>query len=297
MVDKEVNDIFKDYKFDDSNEHSHDEVKKEVQREFNKNRFDEPEEKGHEEGIRELKEQINELREHIKSKEEVKEPKEEPEVKPVEHIKSEPKFKYFTKPGPGALERGVLIGIIVLLSAFIVVDLSFFHGKGVETGGTGVTGMVVGEIANQSEENKTGEKAVEEDVVEKSETKETVEEEKELSGNIELEINKIYKRKVNSNLGYITKVTFTINNGKDKALKPVVRVYAYDKYNDDPWKEKDRGVFNYTGGIVAGGEQAGSVDLTPKTFTSLNTIKTVVLKLYDEKGKLLIVADEKIYIE
>jgi len=295
MVDKEVNDIFKDYKFEDSAEPSHNEVKKEVQREFNKNRFEEPEEKGHEEGIRELKEQISELREHIKSKEEVKEPKEEPEVKPVEHIKSEPKFKYFTKPGPGALERGVLIGIIFLLACFIVVDLSFFHGKGVETGDTGVTGMVVGEIAAE-EKNETVEKkeeVVEGSVVEEQKTTK----EKKLSGTIGLEINKIYSVKENKNKGYINRVIFTIKNGKNKTLKPVVRVYAYDKYNDEPWKEKDRGVFNYTGGIVAGGEQDGSIDLTPKTFTSLNIIKTVVLKLYDKKGKLLVVADEKIYIE
>jgi len=294
MADEEADDVFKDFKFEDNEESSHDEIKKKMQKEFNKQRFEETEEKDYKEDVRELKEQVRELREHIKEPKE-REAKEKPEVRHVtKHIKSEPEVKYVTKPGPGALERGVLIGVIVILIAFIVFDLSFFHKGGVaETGEEGkVTGMIVDEIVNESEENET----VQETVIEENETTETVEE-KELSETIDLKINKIYKRKVDSDLGYISKVSFTIENGKDEILKPVVKVYAYDKTNEDPWMEKDRGIFNYTIGIMPGGEQAGSIDLTPKTFTSLNIIKTVVLKLSDEGGEIITSTMERFYIE
>ena len=305
MVDEETNDIFKDFKFESSDEPSHDEVKKQVQKEFDKHKFEEPE-KDYKEEIRELKEQVREIKEHVKGpKEEVKEPKEKeekPEVKHViKHIKSEPKFKYFAKPGPGALERGILIGIIVILSVFIIIDLTFYHkGKVVETvEESKVTGMVVDEFVNESEENKTleeKEEVIQETIKEENDTAET-KEEKVLSGTIDLKINKIYKRKESDDKGYITKVSFTIKNGKNEILKPVVRVYAYDKSLEDTWVDKPRGIFNYTIGIMPGDEQAGSIDLTPKTFRALNTIKTVILQLSDENDEVITSAMEKFYIE
>jgi len=122
-------------------------------------------------------------------------------------------------------------------------------------------------------------------------------EEKELSSKIELIINKIHSIKENDNKGYINKVTFTIKNGKDKTLKPVVKVYAYDKTNEDIWIEKNRGEFVYSIGIASGGEQAGSIDLYPRTFADLDTIKTVILKLYDENDKIIASVQDKFYIK
>ena len=297
MVDEETNDMFKDFKFEDNKEPSHDEIKKNVQKEFDQQRSEEHEEKDNEEEVRgleevrELKEEVRELKEHVKRSEE-REEKEKPEVKHViKHIKSEPEIKYVTKPGPGALERGVLIGLIAILSFFIIFDLAFIHPGGVVETEEGAVGMVVSEVVS---ENKTEE--VEETVEEENKTTETVEE-KELSGTIDLEINKIHSLKENENRGYINRVTFTIKNGKNETLKPIVRVYAYDQSSKDTYMDWVRGTFNYTISIMPGDERAGSIDLTPKTFTALNTIKTVVLKLSDEEDELTRVVEEKFYIE
>lgn len=318
MADEEIDDIFKDFKFEDSNEPSHDEVKKKAQNEFNKSSFIEPEEKGHNEEIRELKQQVRELKEHvIKPKGEATFQKEKKhEIKHAEYD-SKPKhtIKHFdTKPAfspkiaPSSLEKKFFVGVIIILLAFIAIDMTFYHGsKTDETlDSSKPSAMSVGAAINEIKENKTvkaaaevvnetGEAEKEEEKTAEEEDK--TKEEKELSGNIELMINKIHSIKENDNKGYINKVTFTIKNGKNKTLKPVVRVYAYDKNSEDPWIEKDRGEFVYSIGIVPGGEQAGSVDLSPRTFADMGIIKTVVLKLFDEEDDVIASVQDKFYIK
>ena len=314
MADEETDDIFKDFKFEDSNEPSHDEVKKKAQQDFNKSSFTEPEEKDHSEEIRELKQQVRELKEHVrKPKGEATFQKEKKhEIKHAEYD-SKPKhtIKHFdTKPdfppkiAPSSLEKKFFVGVIIILLAFIAIDLTFYHGSKTTDGKPSTTG--VGAAISENKENKTVKAAAEvvnETAEEEKEENKTTEEEnktteeKELSGKIELMINKIHSIKENDNKGYINKVTFTIKNGKSKTLKPVVKVYAYDKTNDDPWMEKDRGEFVYSIGIVPGGEQAGSVDLSPRTFADMDIIKTVILKLFDEDDEVIASALDKFYIK
>ena len=323
MADEEFHDVFKDFKFEDSKEPSHDEVRKQAQKEFNKSSFIEPEEKDHGDEIRELKNQVRELKHHInKPKEEATFQKEKKhEVShTIKHAESNPEPKHTKKPfdskpdfspktSPSSLERKALVGVIIILLAFIAIDMTFYHGsKTTETTeSTKPSTIGVGAAINEIKEedktvkavvevvNKTTETEKEENITTEEETK--AEEEKELSGKIEIMINKIHSIKENDYKGYINKVTFTIKNGKNKTLKPVVKVYAYDKTNDDPWMERNRGEFIYTIGIVPGGEQTGSIDLYPKTFADMDIIKTVILKLYDEDDEVIASALDKFYIK
>lgn len=280
MVDEEIDDIFKDFKFPEDEEPSHREVKKKVQKEFNQQKFEEHEDKFYIQGVKEPRVSAKWPKGAFKHTE--------------DYPDSRQKTKY-PAPGLGVLERGVFIGIIVLLIAFIVFDLSFFDhvSKVSETTEQGAVGMVINEV-NESE-NKT----VEEEVIE--EENKTVEEEtteeKSLSGTVGIKIDKINKIKVSNDTGYITTVFFTIKNEKSETLKPVVRVYAYDSKLEDSWGNRSRGIFNYTAGIPSGSEQSGSIGLSPKTFKALDIIKTVILKLSDENDNIIASDTEKVYIE
>ena len=146
---------------------------------------------------------------------------------------AEKKGEYSSKEGkaPGSFattERIASIAIIIVLVGFIVIDFSFYHGEKSNLDEGVITASVVGE------ENKTD--VVEEDTAkveeEKEEVKEAVvEEEKKLSGKIGFVIEKVYTE-VNEDeddLGYINKITFTIDNGKDKVLTPIVEVFSRGK--------------------------------------------------------------------
>ena len=310
MADEETDDIFKDFKFEDSNEPSHDEVKKKAQQDFNKSSFTEPEEKDHSEEIRELKQQVRELKEHVrKPKGEATFQKEKKhEIKHAEYD-SKPKhtIKHFdTKPdfspkiAPSSLERKFFVGVIIILLAFIAIDLTFYHGSKTTDDKLSTTG--VGAAISENKTVKAAAEVVNETAEAEKEENKTAETgnkttEKKLSGNIGLIINKIHSIKENDNKGYINKVTFTIKNGKSKTLYPTVRVYAYDKNYGEEYMNKSRGDFTYPIGIVPGGEQAGSVDLYPRTFADMGIIKTVVLKLFDEDDEIIDSVQDKFYIK
>ena len=176
------------------------------------------------------------------------------------------------------LERVAYVGIIVVLVTFIVIDLSFYHGgEDVEAESDAITAAAVksDDKANETE-NKTVEKPAEE--------KKVVVEEKKLSGRIGFVIDKIYTEvsDQNNDLGYITKVLFTIANGKDKALTPILHVFAYDSKLDELWETKRRG--KYTGtAIKPGDELTATIDLSPKAFRNLDIKKNVRLTLNDTK--------------
>ena len=141
MADEKTDDIFKDFKFEDSNDTSHDEIKKQAQKEFNKSSFIEPEEKNHGDEIRELKNQIKDIKEQVsKPKEEATFQKEKKhEVKPaIKHIDTKPEPKHTIKhvkpdfsprPPPSSLERKAFVGVIIILLAFIAIDMTFYHGS------------------------------------------------------------------------------------------------------------------------------------------------------------------------
>jgi len=108
---------------------------------------------------------------------------------------------------------------------------------------------------------------------------------KKLSGKIAFVIDKIYTEvsDTDSDLGYITKVVFTIDNGKDKALNPILHVFAYDSELDESWETRSRG--KYTGtSIKSGDEFTGTIDLSPKSFRNLDIKKTIRLTLNDTKA-------------
>jgi len=279
--DKEVDDIFKDFKFKDDEESSHHEVKKQAQKDFNKGKFGGSEEKYQEE-IDDLKEEMEELKEQVKgSKGKHK----------AKHIHHEPRVKHFSKTKSVPPERVVLIGIIVVLAAFIVIDLSFFDhvSKVRKTTDKETAGIVV---VNESEQNET----VEEEVIEEVVEEETEAEEEALSGKITFKIDEINK-KVRADLGEdkgeISSITFTIDNGKNEVLTPVVEVYIYDSESEEVYETKWRGHYTYLKGIGEGEEHTATISITPKIFSDLDLKKHIRLTLNDtEDGFITAVNDD-----
>jgi len=117
-----------------------------------------------------------------------------------------------------------------------------------------------------------------------------------LSGQVELTIDKIFTEKKDNEIGYITKVVFTINNGKNKVLFPVVNVYAYDSDMDEEWQTRSRGQYMYTAGIGPGGKHTASIDLSPRTFRNLNLKKNIRLALNDAEDGFITVVNDAIII-
>ncbi len=204
-------------------------------------------------------------------------------------------------------ERIGYIAVILVLVAYIGIDLGFYHGNpdtGIEAAATGAA-VKLEEKVNTSTEanatNKTNEKiANESKELEKEEKAEepqekTVAEEKKLSGIVTLTIDKIYSQAVSNDTGYIIKVDFTINNGKDKTLKPLLDVYAFDSKLDEIWETKSRG--QYKGNAIEpGSKQTGSIALVPKTFSNIKLEKTIRLALNDTKDGFITAVNEQVSI-
>jgi DNA-binding transcriptional MerR regulator len=300
MVDDEINDLFKDFEYRDGEKISHAEIKKRAQKEFDKQRAEKNDETGYRdynEEIKELKEQIRELKEHIKGRHKGRMISEERKTRP-----KSPRPNIFSKP-PSALERGILIGIIILLAGFIVIDLSFHHGgKGTPSGmGEGSVGMVVHEV-NKSEEDNTEISAQTEEAQEVEENATNVSEEQaqqqeeKLSGKITLKIDKIYTDVLDDDMGEISKVVFTIENGKEEVLRPIVEVFAYDSKNKKDYETRSRGSYRYDSGIKAGESRSGSISLVPKIFRNLDLRKHVRLVLNDTKEGFITAVNKEVII-
>jgi len=118
-------------------------------------------------------------------------------------------FEEGKKPerGIGGFERTAYLLIILLLAAFNFVDLSSFTGEKDNVVEQPITASAI-EVKEKIEEP----------------AEEVEEEEEKLSGEITLTIDKIYTEVVDADqdLGYISKVIFTIENGKEVVLKPIV---------------------------------------------------------------------------
>jgi len=195
------------------------------------------------------------------------------------------------KTGLGKVERFTYIGILIILFGYLVTDLSFFHGeKGIGLfGKQEITTSVVKE-ANQSV-------GVIEVVREKAEEPE-VEEGPKLSGTISLTIDKIYTEidDNDNDIGYISKLVFTINNGENKVLTPLVNVFIYDDELDEIWETKIRGQFIYMDGIDPGGEFTADIDLVPKTYRNLNLKKHIRVALNDTEDGFVTAVNDAIII-
>lgn len=186
-------------------------------------------------------------------------------------------------------EKFGYIGVIIVLVAFIAIDLSFYHG------GTAADQTITAAAVEVQEPEEAEEEIVEE-VAE--EPVEEVVEEKKLSGKITFVIDKIYTdvSDKDSDLGYISKIVFTIDNGKDKVLTPTLHVFAYDSELDESWERRSRG--KYTGTTIKPGDkQTGTIDLSPKSFRNLDIDKNVRLTLNSTEEGFITAINEKVTIE
>jgi len=176
-------------------------------------------------------------------------------------------------------EKFAYIGVILVLVLYIGIDFSFYHGEEKNNADQQtITAKVVDEEEVVIEENIT-EEVVEEE--EETVEEEVVEEEVELSGVITLTLDRVFAEVVDEDddLGYITKVTFTIDNGKDKVLAPTVTVFAYDDELHESWETRSRGTYTYAIGIKPGDQHAGTISVSPKTFRNLNIDKVVRIEM------------------
>ena len=185
------------------------------------------------------------------------------------------------------IEKVAYVAIILVLVVYIGIDLSFYHGGSTEVAEQAVT------VAAVQEEEEIIEEIIEEEVVE-----EVVEEELVLSGAITFEIDTIYTEVVDAgnDLGYLTKIVFTIDNGKAEALTPLVEAFAYDSKIDEGWETKSRG--KYIGAVIESGKTGtGSVDLVPKTWRNLDIKKNIRLVLNDTTDGFITGINEQVLIE
>jgi|TARA_Y100000310_G_scaffold254912_1_gene262116 hypothetical protein len=192
------------------------------------------------------------------------------------------------------IERAAYVAVILILVAYTGIDLIFYHGNNnVEAEGQIITVAAV----KQEDKGDEIEKDVEEKVNDEEETVEEVKEEKKLSGIIDMAIDNIYKEvsDKDSTLGYISKIVFTIENGKETTLNPIVDVYAYDSEMHESWEEKSRG--KYIGAAIKSGEKlSGVIDLSPKSFRNLDIKKNIRLTLNDTKEGFITAVNEKVAI-
>ena len=196
-------------------------------------------------------------------------------------------------------ERIGYLAVILVLIAYIVIDLSFYHG---EKSIGGKNQSIASAVASNgtSEQNKSNEskeiKAVEEKNEEKKEEP-AANGDKTLSGKITLKIDNI-ATEISKNLndtGYINSVTFTIENGEDKILTPIADVYAYDSEMDEAWETKSRG--QYKGAAISSGkQQTATINLVPKTFKNLDLKKNIRLTLNDTKEGFIAAVNDNVLI-
>ena len=198
-------------------------------------------------------------------------------------------------------ERFAYVAVIVVLIAYIGIDLGFYHDSNAAKEETVTAAAVNMQSANKTL-NKSAESAGNASKVVKGETAgnktgEKLAEDKKLSGKIMLRLDEIDSEMVDADgdLGQINKVVFTIENGKDKDLNPVVDVYAYDSELDPSWEIKSRG--QYKGAVIKHGDKySGSISLVPKTFKNLDIKKSIRLTLNDTEDGFIKAINEQVSI-
>ena len=200
------------------------------------------------------------------------------------------------------VERIGYLAVILVLIAYIAIDLSFYHGgrnSEAENDQAAALATAVPNITgeqNKSNESKEVKVAAEEKKEEKKEEP-AANGEKTLSEKITLKIDNIATEisKSLNDTGYINSITFTIENGKDNALTPIADVFAYDSEMDKAWETKSRG--QYKGAAISPGkQQTATINLVPKTFKNLDLKKDIRLTLNDTEDGFITSANEQVFI-
>ena len=271
MDDSDINDIFKDYEYEVTGKKGAPEARREP--------------------VRQLEEE-----------DEVKESYRKAEDKLSEKKAKAANGSYRAPSGGIAkYERFAYAAVIIVLIAYIGIDLGFYHGDNAAKEQT-VTAAAV----NMQSANKTINKSIEstenasEEMQQESaenETEEETAEEEKLPGKIVLTLDEVDAEvdDKDSDLGQINKVVFTIENGKDKDLNPIVDVYAYDSKIDPSWEITNRG--QYKGAAIKSGDKySGSISLVPKTFRNLDIKKSIRLALNDTEDGFITAVNEQVSI-
>lgn len=283
MANDDVDDIFKDFEHKITGKEP-DYSEKEETSEHHKNMGTPEKGLSEEEHLKRKYERAEQVLKHkYKKEKEALAKKKEEELPPHAEHSGHPANRHSTN-----LERVAYIAIIIVL----VVYIAFSFGRGgnvaVETDQT-ITAAAV------KTEDTTEE--IEEGVLEEVVEEEPVEEEKILSGKITFTLDKVYTEVPNedNDFGYISKVIFTIDNGKDKALTPVVDVFVYDSELGEIWETKSRG--RYSGiAINSGDKQTGSISLVPKSFTNLDINKHLRLVLNNTEDNTIKAINKEVLI-
>ena len=177
----------------------------------------------------------------------------------------------------------ILVTVIALIIVFVPSMLSnMFEG---DSGDTPISANVLQSGASENTAPATEEPAtlppVEQEVVEEP-AEEVVEEPVvALSGKIELKYGDATVLKIDEFTGYISSISFTINNGLKEPVRPTVKVYIYDDQTKD-LIDMVRGSFTPEDSIKSGEEITGAIAIVPKTFSYLNLEKKVYLKMFND---------------
>lgn len=295
-IEHDVDDIFKDFqiKVEDKEDKEHSAKEKGLSEEEHlKAKYQKAEQA--------LKEQHRRERESLLEKKRKKEEESlaEKRKKEMVHHETVPR-----KNSPN-IEKVAYAAIIFVLAAYIVIDLYSYHDLMGDTAETNqaITAAAVKEDDNTTKAEETAkateEETIEEVPVENVLNESAVEEEKKLSGEIAFDVDNIYTDVIDEedDLGYITKIVFTIDNGKDKVLTPIVNVYVYDSEMHESWETRSRGEYTYNGGISPGNSHTASIDLSPKSFRNLDIKKSVRLVLNSTEEGFIAAVNEKVLIE
>ena len=275
MANDDVDDIFKDFEHKVEDKEETDDVKKkETHKSHEKELSDE-------ETLKRKYEKAEQVLKHkYKKEKEALEDKKEKEV----HGHGEIPHRNIAN-----IERVAYVAIILILVVYVGIDLTFYHkDKSVEVEDQTITAAAV----KQEDETEEIVEVVEE------EEEEVVVEEKPLSGKITLTLDKVYTD-VDEGVddkGYISKIVFTIENGKETVLTPVINVFIYDDRMHESWETISRGQYTYAIGINSGKVQTGSLSLSPKTYRNLDIKKNIRVELKDAEEGFITAVNDKITI-
>ena len=127
----------------------------------------------------------------------------------------------------------VYIVIIVLLISYIGYDRIFIHQALLKQTSDDITALVTDDVDTTT---TTITDLDEPEVTTTSTTTTTIaEDESDLSGSVEFQILEINSEKTGDDMGRINSITFSINNGLEDDIIPLVDVYAYDNNIEEEW--------------------------------------------------------------